>query len=85
MLLTENKVTEIFYLADEFCKEFSKSFETYLIENKQKQKARISYREVISIMILFHFGAFRKCNSISTYNSNFLSYKRTTIKKNKSC
>lgn len=85
MQLTKNKVTEIFYLADEFCKEFSKSFETHLIGNKPKKKARMSDSEVITIMILFHFGAFRNlkhfyCHHIQQHLTkefpNTVSYNR---------
>ena len=59
MQFTLDKVTEIFYLADDFCQEFSKSFESHLIGNKPKKAPRMSDSEVITIMILFHFGSFR--------------------------
>ncbi|MBL4752777.1 MAG: IS982 family transposase [Flavobacteriales bacterium] len=59
MQFTLDKVAEIFYLADDFCQEFSKSFESYLIGNKPKKAPRMSDSEVITIMILFHFGSFR--------------------------
>jgi len=56
MQLKIDKVTEILYLADEFCQEFSKSFESYLIGNKPKKAPWMSDSKVIGIMILFHFG-----------------------------
>lgn len=59
MQITGGKITEIFYLADDFCREFSKSFDSHLIGNKPKKTPRMSESEIITIMILFHFGAFR--------------------------
>lgn len=59
MQITDDKITEIFYLADDFCREFSKSFDSHLIGNKPKKTPRMSESEIITIMILFHFGAFR--------------------------
>ena len=59
MQITRDKVTEIFYLADEFCKEFSDYFDSQLIGAKAKKAPRMSDSEVITIMVLFHFGAFR--------------------------
>lgn len=59
MQITKDKVTEIFYLADDFCKEFSNYFESHLIGNKPKKLPTMSDSEIITIMILFHFGAFR--------------------------
>lgn len=46
-------------MADDFCREFSKSFDSHLIGNKPKKTPRMSESEIITIMILFHFGAFR--------------------------
>lgn len=59
MRLTKDEVTNIFYLADEFCQEFSKSFNGYLIGNKPKKRPRMSDSEVITILVLFHLGSFR--------------------------
>ena len=59
MQLTNDQVTEIFYLVDEFCQEFSTYFEPHLIGNKAKRHPRMSDIEVITILILFHFGSFR--------------------------
>lgn len=54
MYFTQDKITEIFYLTDEFCKEFQKSIEGYLIGNVPKKKPIMSQSEVISILIIFH-------------------------------
>ena len=59
MQFTEDQVTEIFYLADEFCQEFSKSISPSLIGNPSKKKPRMSRSEVITILVLFHLGGFR--------------------------
>ena len=56
MQLTGNKITEIFYLVDEFCQEFSKSVESALIGNQPKKRPRMTYREGITILVLFHSG-----------------------------
>jgi len=59
MVLSKNKITEIFYLVDEFCLEFEKTIQKHLIGNKAKRTPRMSTSEVITIMILFHSGGFR--------------------------
>ena len=59
MIITEDKITEIFYLADEFCIEFNKTVNQHLLGNKPKKKPRMCTSEVITIMILFHLGQFR--------------------------
>ena len=67
MQLTNDQVTEIFYLADEFCQEFSKSFDCYLIGNKPKKKPRMSDSEVMTILVLFHLGSFRNMKHFYIY------------------
>jgi len=59
MQITSDKITEIFYLADDFCIEFSKSFDAYCIGNKGKKTPKMTDSEVMCILILFHFGAFK--------------------------
>ena len=59
MQITKDKITEIFYLTDEFCQEFTKSFDSHLIGNKPKKTPKMSDSEVITILTLFHFGSFR--------------------------
>lgn len=59
MNLTKDKVTEIFYLVDEFCIHFKATIDSKLIGNVPKRKPRMSDSEVITIMILFHTGGFR--------------------------
>ena len=58
MNLSKDKVTEIFYFADNFCKEFHKSIEAHAIEESGKarreprRKSKMSSGEVITIMVL---------------------------------
>ena len=59
MNITRDKITEIFYLSDEFCINFKKTIEKHLLGNKPKKKPKMSESEVITIMTLFHYGAFR--------------------------
>lgn len=59
MTLTTDKITEIFYLTDDFCKEFQSSIENRILGHKPKRKPRMSCSEVITIMIIFHTGGFR--------------------------
>lgn len=59
MFITKDKITEIFVLTDEFCKEFDNVVKSHRIGNKPKKKPRMSQSEVITIMVLFHFGAFK--------------------------
>lgn len=59
MHLSNDKITEIFVLTDDFCKEFNKTVSKHTLGNKPKRKPRMSQSEVITIMVLFHFGAFK--------------------------
>lgn len=59
MGITKDKITEVFYITDEFCKNFKNSIEALLISNKPKKQASMTESEVITLMILFHMGAFR--------------------------
>lgn len=59
MYFTQDKITEIFYLADEFCKEFQKSIEGHLIGNPPKKKPKMSQSEVITILVIFHGMQFK--------------------------
>lgn len=54
MYFTQDKITEIFVLADEFCKEFEKTMSIHSIGNAPKKKPKMSTSEVICIMVIFH-------------------------------
>lgn len=59
MNIAKDKVTEIFYLTDEFCKHFTANLSTYKLGNAPKRKPLMSESEVITLMTLFHSGSFR--------------------------
>lgn len=57
-------LVEIFYLADEFCKDFNKTMTGYRLDDKSGKKrrnktSRLSDSEVITILIAFHLGGYR--------------------------
>ena len=62
-MLTEDKVTEIFFMADEFCKFFDRMTKKYTIGDPSKRKyhrdGTLSKSEVMLIMILFHDSGYR--------------------------
>ncbi|GAB6009187.1 hypothetical protein MK137Hg11_000180600 [Dysgonomonas reticulitermitis] len=64
-LLTNDKITEIFCAADEFCKEYSqviKENRTLSITDGKRHRNRqheMSDSEIITILILYHFGTFK--------------------------
>ena len=62
-MFSEAKITEIYCMADDFCKEFAKVQEKYTIEDKNRKRRnkpnRMSDAEIMVILILFHSGGFR--------------------------
>lgn len=54
MNFTDSKITEIYYLADNFCKEFDSNISTKTLGKAHKRPPTLIHSEVISIMILFH-------------------------------
>lgn len=59
MTLSTDKITNIFYLVDEFCHHFDQSIKGHILGNQPKRKPKMSTSEVITLMILFHYGSFR--------------------------
>lgn len=53
------KVTEIFCLVDEFCKEYDQVVEKHLLGKPAKRPSTMSKSEVITIAILFQLSGFR--------------------------
>lgn len=58
------KVTEIFCIADDFCKELEKEFAKKVLPDsdnapKRHRKRMMSDAEVITILICFHFNSYR--------------------------
>ena len=65
-MITEDKVIEIFYMADEYSKEFSKVKHKYSLgegcsdgRRHRNKPNRMSDAEIMVILILFHTGGFR--------------------------
>lgn len=59
MTLSEDKITDIFYLTDEFCRYFNQYIQKHSLGNKPKRKPKMAISEVITLMVLFHYGSFR--------------------------
>ena len=63
-MITKDKITEIFCIADDFCKEFESEIDKIRLPNDTKckhrrRKWRMSKSEIIAIMICFHFNSYR--------------------------
>ena len=63
-MITESKVTEIFCIADDFCKEFEVEMAKNVLPSspsasKRRRKRMMSDAEVITILICFHFNTYR--------------------------
>ena len=53
------KITDIFCIVDEFCANFDKRTQPFLLGKSSKKPARMSKFEVITIYLLFHLSGFR--------------------------
>jgi hypothetical protein len=63
-MLTKDKITEIFCIADDFCKEFNQEVKNHQLEPTDGKKHRnrscsMSESEIITILLCFHFGSFK--------------------------
>ena len=58
-MIIYSKVTEIFCLVDEFCKEYDTIVENHMLGNPSKRPSILTKSEVITIMILFQLSGFR--------------------------
>jgi len=63
-MFTPDKITEIFCIADDFCKEFDQEIKKYQITTTPEQKSynrscRMTDSEIMTILVGFHFGTFR--------------------------
>ena len=62
-MFTDDKVIEIFFLADEFCKFFSAMMGKYTLQRVGKRSyhrnSTLSKAEVMVIIILFHNSGYR--------------------------
>ncbi len=61
-MITEDKVTEIFCIADDFCKVFDAQMAKYTFNAERKRKyhcaSRMSKAEIMVIMILLHSSGY---------------------------
>ena len=73
-MIIYSKVTEIFYLVDEFCKEYDKIVNQSLLGNPSKRPSIMSKSEVITLCILFQLSGFR------TFKHFYLSYVKKHMK-----
>ena len=58
-MIIYTKITEIFCLVDEFCKEYDSIVENHMLGNPAKRPSIMTKSEVITIMILFQLSGFR--------------------------
>jgi len=63
-MLNRDKITEIFCIADDFCKEFDLEIKKHRIEaydgkRRRNRTCTMSDSEIITILLCFHFGSFR--------------------------
>ena len=74
-MITEDKVTELFCIADDFCKFFDAMMEKYTLKADKKRqyhrKSTMSKAEIMVIMILFHDSGYRRWCSSLMYSGDF--------------
>ena len=62
-MISDDKITTIYYIVDEFFKEFNHVLKEYSLQDqkikKRNRRSAMSESEVMTIMILFHYGAFK--------------------------
>ena len=54
-----SKITDLFCIVDEFCKEYDQIVDKSLLGNISKRPPRMSKSEVITIAVHFHLSRFR--------------------------
>ena len=79
-MITKDKVTEIFCIIDEFCKHFdAENAQKVLISSKvtsrRRRAASMSDSEIMTILLLFHFGSYRN------FKHYYLSFIKLVLKK----
>ena len=58
-MITYDKVSDIFCTVDEFCKNFQKTTQTFIIGKSNGRPSKMSESEVISILLLFQMSGFK--------------------------
>lgn len=74
-MIIYSKITEIFCIVDEFCKEYDQIVDKHLIGNKSKRPPVMTKSEVITIMVTFQLSGFR------TFKHFYLFYLQKHMKK----
>jgi hypothetical protein len=79
-MISTDKITEIYFIIDEFHKEFEKARQGRLLSEdttlkRRNRKQKLSDSEVICIMTLFHYGSFRNLKHF------YLFYVKTHMQK----
>lgn len=74
-MINFDKITDIFCIVDEFCLEFQKFTQPFIIGNPPKKKPKMSNAEVITIMILFQLSGIR------TFKHFYIYYVQQHMKK----
>jgi hypothetical protein len=58
-MIDYSKISDIFCLVDEFCKDFDNITRPFLLGNPSKRPSMMSKSEIISICLFFHLSGFR--------------------------
>ena len=58
-MIIYSKITEIFCIVDEFCKEYNQIVDKALLGHPPKRQPTMSKSEVLTIMIIFQLSDFR--------------------------
>lgn len=70
-MIPDDKVTEIYFIIDDFFKEFDTIIREHSLENpktkKRNRKFTMSESEVMTILLSFHFGAFKNLKSFYVF------------------
>ena len=71
-MITKDKITEIFCIADDFCKEFELETDKIGLSERNKgchrhRRWRMSKSEIITILICFHFNSYRNFRHYYTF------------------
>jgi hypothetical protein len=70
-MVSSHKVTEIYFIIDEFFKEFGTLIRNYSLQEaktgKRERKFTMSQSEEMTILVLFHSGAFKNLKSFYVF------------------
>ena len=78
-MLSADKVSEIFCIADDFCQEFDREIENLSLpldgkKKHRRRKCQMSDSEIMTILICFHFNTYRN------FKHYYLSYVKVYLK-----